>query len=174
MSHPRITTFEQSFATGYCDDLFIGLWSGAVTLEATAEWSRQYDNMAARHPTGFLVLVVIEEHTPIPDATCRKALAAVMDGLGSKVRAMSAVQEASGFLGSAVRSVLLALTNMTRGAFPRRVFGSCDEAARWLASQVDPRHASERAAAIVAAVVELRALVKTGREAASRDLRAAS
>ncbi len=174
MSQPRITALEPGFATGHWHDLFIGVWRGTPTLEAVAEWSRQYDHMAARHPIGFLSIVVIEAHTPIPDGATRKALTAVMDRLGSNVRAMAAVQEASGFVGATVRSVLLLLTNMSTGPYPRRIFGSCQDAARWLALHKNGQAAPMSAEQVVAAVASFRALLKVDNDRARPGMQIAS
>ena len=165
---PRITALEKTFATGCWNDLFIGVWRGPALVAAANEWGRQYEHMAMRHSTGFLAIGIVEPQTPIPDALTRKALAAAMDRAGGAIRAMAGVQEASGFAGATLRSILLALSNMSSSAYPRRMFGSCGEAALWLAPHFTT---AKRVTApeIVAAITQFRALLDPQRGYSTLD-----
>ena len=156
MSPPRITALEPSFVTGYWSNLFVGVWRGAPTVAAVNEWERQHKHMAARFPAGFLSIGIIEAQTPIPDAATRSALAESMSRIGPSLRAMAGVQEASGFTGAALRSVMLALSNLACGPYPRRIFGSSAEAAHWLAPHFDSRLAPIGASQILAVIEEFR------------------
>ncbi len=171
MSPPRITALEKTFATAHWNDLFIGIWRGPTSVVAANEWGRQYENMAARHPAGFVAIGIVEAQTPIPDGPTRKAISAAMDRAEGTIRAMAGVQEANGFTGAALRSILLALSNMSHGPYPRRMFGGCGEAAVWLAPQLDRRSTPVSAPQIMAAIEEFRVLLDPRRQTAKHEAR---
>jgi hypothetical protein len=137
MAELKITAVEPAFATGYCDELFIGTWRGPVSVTLVREWARQYDNMLARFPRGFVVFCLIEAQTPPPDAASRRAITEEIERLGSAIHAIASVAEANGFAGAAVRSVLLAMSNAASKRLDRRMFGSCDEASAWLSPYLE-------------------------------------
>ena len=155
----RITALEKTFVTGHWNNLFIGIWRGPASVVAANEWGRQYEHMEARYPAGFMSLGIVEAQTPIPDGPTRKALSAAMDRAGGAIRAMAGIQEASGFTGAAIRSILLALSNMSSGPFPRRMFGSCTEASSWLSSHFDSSVQPVTSEQLLTVVTEFRALV---------------
>ena len=159
MNPIRITAIEKTFVTGCWNNLFIGIWRGPASVVTANEWGRQYEHMAARHPAGFVSLSIVEMQTPIPDGPTRKALSAAMDRAGGALRAMAGIQEARGFTGAAIRSVLLALSNMSRGPFPRRMFGSCTEASFWLSSHFDSSVEPVTSEQLLMVVTEFRTLV---------------
>jgi hypothetical protein len=159
MTTTRITALEKTFVTGHWNHLFIGIWRGPASVVAANEWGRQYEHMAARYPAGFVSLGIVEAQTPIPDGPTRKALTAAMDRAGGGIRAMAGIQEASGFAGAAIRSILLALSNMSRSPFPRRMFGSCTEASFWLASHLDSSAGSVSAEDVLTIINDFRAQV---------------
>lgn len=157
MNPPRITVLEPAFVTGYRDDLFIGVWRGTVTLAGVNEWARQFEHMLARNPKGFVAISIVEATAPLPDAAVRKAVASTMDRTAG-VLAMAGVHEATGFTGAAIRSVLLSLSNMTSGPYPRRIFGAQAEMAKWLAPYLDQSSFPLNAKQIAALVEEFRAM----------------
>ena len=172
MIRPQITAIEDGFATGSWGNLFIGICHGPATPAAIREWTRQHEHMALRHPGGFLSMVIIESLAPIPDASDRQALSGAIDRVSGTLRALGGVLEAHGFVGATFRSVMLTLFNMRRAPFPRRMFGSCDEAARWLAPQFQGTSGPVTATQIIDAVHEFRELVKPGSVRFARDARA--
>jgi hypothetical protein len=163
MSPPRITALEPSFITGHWGDLFIGVWRRAATVADVNEWARQREHMAVRHPSGFVTIGIVEADTPVPDEPIRLALAAALSRHSSSIRATATVQEASGFAGSAFRSVMLSLNNSSKILYPHSVFGSVGEAAVWLAPSFERRSPAVSSAQIVAAVDEFRALIEPSR-----------
>ena len=64
MAEPQITAVGPAFATGYWNDLFLGIWRGAASVAVVQECSRHYQNMAVRSPSGFVALWLIEAQTP--------------------------------------------------------------------------------------------------------------
>lgn len=171
MIRPRITALEKTFATGCWSNLFIGIWRGPTSVEAANEWGRQYEHMAARHPTGFIAIGIVEAQTPIPDGKTRKAISAAMDLAGGTLRGMAGIQEASGFAGATIRSILLALSNMASGPYPRRMFSSCGEAATWLSPRSETLSAIVTPEEITAAIEEFRSLLEPRRGIARHNVR---
>lgn len=132
MAELQMTAIEPAFATGHWNELFIGVWRGAPTVPLVYEWTRQYDDMAARSPRGFAILCLIEAQTSPPSAAVRRTISDEIERIGAPIRAMATVAEAGGFAGAVIRSVVLALSNATSSRLDRRMFNSCGEASRWL------------------------------------------
>ncbi|MEP7124939.1 MAG: hypothetical protein ABJE95_28680 [Byssovorax sp.] len=132
MTEPQITALGPAFATGRWNALFLGVWRGAASVHVVQEWGRQYESMAARCPGGFAALWLIEAQAPPPDAEARRAFKQGSERLGSSIRGIATVAEASGFAGAAIRSVMTALSNATSKRLDRRMFSSCRDASVWL------------------------------------------
>ena len=152
MVTPRITTLEDSYATGNWNNLFLGVWRGPVTIDGARVWGREHERMAAAFPGGFASFVIVEKQVPIPDHPLRRALACGMDQAGTSIRGMAGVQEAQGFAGALFRSLQLALSSLASTPYPRKGFGSIPEAAAWIAPYLGaaPNHVSSQAVTEVA------------------------
>ena len=81
---------------------------------------------------GFAVLNFLAPG-PLPAAEVREVAAKVQHEDTADTLCHATVVEATGFSGSAFRSVLTGLNAFQRQSFPRKVFGSADEAIEWQA-----------------------------------------
>jgi hypothetical protein len=91
-----------------------------------------YQSMSRRYSNGFYVMVIVEDGVPLPDAKQRDSIADAEKRGSAKIKAIVGVQEASGFLGAAIRSVLLGMSLATRSPYRRHICANVMEAATWL------------------------------------------
>jgi hypothetical protein len=88
---------------------------------------------SAQSPAGLAVLNFLAPG-PLPSAEVRKIAAEVQEADHKGVLCHATVVEATGFAGSAMRSVLTGMRAFDRSPFPRKVFGDVDETLSWLAT----------------------------------------
>lgn len=84
----------------------------------------------AAGPVGFLVVVTADAPPPADEARAR--LRAAFDTFNASMAFGALVVERTGFVGASMRSVVNVLVLASRPTYPMKVFGSIDDAARWV------------------------------------------
>lgn len=159
MAAPRITTLEPTYATGNWNDLFIGVWRGAMTVNDVRVWGLEHQRMATAFPRGFASFVLVEKQVPLPEHEIRRALARGMDVAGSSVRAMAGIQEARGFAAAVFRSLQTALSSLATSSYPRKAFGTVPDAAAWIALYLGTTPTDVSGPAVTEAVETFREMI---------------
>lgn len=132
------TGIKDTLVTGYWGNLVIGVWRGEPTLEAIRFHSQCYNEAAKRTPKGMYVMIIVEDGVPLPNESCRKAISSVMENIERDVVAMVGVQEATGFRGAAIRSVITSLSMLSRVPYKTTTVATVREAARWVGGLMKP------------------------------------
>jgi hypothetical protein len=118
------------------------VWKRETTLEGVEALAQAYREQASRYPSGVYLLTIIEQGAPMPSTEEREAVAVFLRSGGGRTRMSAVVSEGSGFRAAAVRSVVTGLAMLVRLPYPHGVFGSLDQAAKWLGTStyndVDP------------------------------------
>ncbi len=130
---PQVTYATHDLAMGEWKNLFFGVWRAKPTVESAEMMRARYLALADRYPSGFFSFGLIEADVPNPDERARKAISAAMDAAEDRLLGATVVLEATGFGGAALRAALATMSMLTRSRFPRRFFGSVEDAAVWAA-----------------------------------------
>jgi hypothetical protein len=133
MTRPETRLVREDLAIMSYGKLLVGMWSGNPTLKSATEMAAHYRHMQAQFPEGFVACAIVEDGVPLPDDSVRKVIGDLMKTMDKHIVAMCAVQEATGFRGSAIRSVLTALVLISRPPYKNTTLKSVSEAAQWLA-----------------------------------------
>jgi hypothetical protein len=119
-------------------NLCVAVWMTDPSVEAVNAISDVYRDLYERYPDGFVVCVIVENAVPLPEEPVRKAISGAMKGVQSRVIGMCGVQEATGFRGAALRSVITALVMMSRVPYKTATVATVAEASNWLAPFLVP------------------------------------
>ena len=90
---------------------------------------------AVKQSPGGLAVVNFLAPGPLPSAEVRQVASEVQSADLSDVLCHATIVEATGFAGSAMRSVLTGMRVFEKSPFPRKVFGEVTEALTWSAQQ---------------------------------------
>jgi hypothetical protein len=143
MESPKVTVRLESLIVGYYRELMVVIWRQQPQALIVQELGDQYHQMVRRFPQGFCVLTIVEDGVPLPDSAARKAITDA-EARGMKcIRAIVGVQEASGFLGASIRSVLLGISLAMRVPYKHHISSNVLEAAGWLSQHLDRMDKSE-------------------------------
>ena len=115
---------------------------GSDVLQQQAGWIRQ---MKAEAPDGAAFLVVLRSDVPPPPEAARALIKRVFQEFSKVVVAGAMVVEGTGFLGSALRSILTMLSMAARPKYPLKVFSDVAEACEWLIQSMAPLRPCEPA-----------------------------
>lgn len=127
------STKDYLFATW--QHLILALWRGNTTVDAVREGQRIFDEHAKAWPDGILILTVVEDGAPMPDAPARDALGKLLQSGAGRTRKSAVVYEGDGFRAAAVRSVVTGISVFSKPPFPHKIFARVAEAAGFLASE---------------------------------------
>ena len=108
----------------------------------------------ATGPIGFFVVVRADAPPPVEEA--RATLKSAFQTFNASMAFGALTLETTGFVGASMRSVVNLLILATRPTFPLKVFGSVNDAARWLI-QTQPRAEETSLSDLVQIVESLRA-----------------
>lgn len=133
MSSPLTILTEGS---GYCFALWRNLYlldfCGTPTVEGIRATLSAKQAAVVKSPGGLAVLNFLAPG-PLLTAEARQIASEVQSADVKDVLCHGTVVEATGFAGSAMRSVLTAMRAFDKSPFPRKVFGDVGEAIRWQA-----------------------------------------
>lgn len=122
-----------------------------------AEGARQQEQVLVRHARGRSVvglLPYIEKGVKPPSAEVRTLLNATMNKLSPMLVGVAVTTEDDGFHAAIVRSVAIAVSNLSRTKAPSRSFGNIVEAAQWLRERMGASVEGEPPVAAFAQAVE--------------------
>ncbi len=127
-----------------------------------AEGAHQQEQALIRHAKGRSVVALLP-YVPVgvqaPSAEVRAILNATMNKLSPTLVGVAVTTEDAGFHAAIVRSVALAISNLSRTKAPSRSFGQVAEAAAWLRERMGPQAQDEPTVdEIVQAMDQLRRL----------------
>lgn len=110
------------------------IWRRETTARGVEALSAAYRDHASRYPSGVYLLTIIEPGAPMPAPAERESIAVFLRMCGGRTRMSAVVIEGSGFRAAAVRSVVTGMAMLVRLPYPHEIFGSLEQAARWLGS----------------------------------------
>lgn len=97
------------------------------------------ESLEGRYPGKLVLLSTVAEGAPLPGPEARAALAEAMRAGGNRVQRSALHFEGNGFRAAAVRGVTTGLILVARQPYPHQVFKSLEEAAAWVAPEIDTR-----------------------------------
>jgi hypothetical protein len=135
------------------------VWKRDTTAEGVEALAQTYREHAARYPSGVYLLTIVERDAPMPPTEQREAVAVFLRSGSGRTRMSAVVIEGTGFRAAAVRSVVTGLAMLVRLPYPHEIFGSLEQAAKWLGTtphnDVDPDYT-------VSAVADARRKAESG------------
>src|SRR5688572_5603271 len=143
-------------------NMVVGVWYEKPTMESVASLAAVYRAMADKYPTGLVVCIIVEDGITLPDQAARKAIADAMKSVEHSVSAMCGTQEATGFLGAAIRSVILGMVLMSRVPYKTGTVATVKQGADWLAPFVIPESSPQQ---IASTIHEFRTKLNKGKTA---------
>lgn len=133
-SQERVMSYSGSHTFAATGDILLFFWRGEVTTASVAATRACQVEMGAAWPRGVRILAVIAPGTRLPPADVRHQAALLDRELQNYVRAHATVLAGGGRWMAGARALLGAFFALTRTVYPRRVFGTAEEALRWLDS----------------------------------------
>jgi hypothetical protein len=97
--------------------------------QALAKKTALVSHLAAQHPEGVVLFVVITQGNPIPDSNTRKELESFYATWAKTWRAVVFVAEGNDLWSVTARSVMTALRLVQHRPYPTRIFSETSEAA---------------------------------------------
>jgi hypothetical protein len=132
----ELTYVASDMAVGVFGPVLITYVRGSLDLAYLAAADRTGRALAARHPAGIASLTLVPSAMPIPEGRVRQQASRSTKESDQWVTAGATVIAGEGFIASAKRSVLVAMTIFSGGP-PRRVFAEPQPAIDWLAVRLD-------------------------------------
>ncbi len=114
-------------------------WRAPVSMEGLDACDEASFDLAERYAK-VMVLNVIQYGLEIPPSEVRKRATAVLAKTADHVAAVATVLPGEGFWASAARAAVATMTLLSRARHPHKVFGTTDEAARFVHPHVLPEH----------------------------------
>jgi hypothetical protein len=128
-----LTRVDAEHASYYWKNVLISFWTGASTPSGLAVHEQGLKPLYARYPQGLSsISFVVRGSYAMPNPEVRNELARLVREYAPLTAAAAIVVDGQGFLASAVRGVVTALTLVSPGATKLNVFNSAREVADWL------------------------------------------
>lgn len=131
MTESTISVQDEAFALAAVGRVLLVLWRGAPTTARLELLAGMTERMIAAHPDGFFELQVIEPSSPPPDSKVRQGSAAVLRRMGGVARGIAFVVEGDSVRSGIVRTILRALSLLSRSAVPQRFYAELPRALEW-------------------------------------------
>jgi hypothetical protein len=130
-----VQTFGSADASVYTfgSELVVVTVNQATTVDMLRASVAAGRKLSARRGAPVGALTIIETGITVPDAELRKELTRTVEVSRAYTACAAQVLRGHGFWLSAVRSLLTAITLLSPGDLPRRVFEETPPAARWMA-----------------------------------------
>lgn len=129
-----MTTLDRDHIVGSWRDVHFVFWHGETRMPAVHALREDLARMAASHPGGLAVFVLIAERVTLPPGDARSELARMLREHAPTIRASCVAVEGSGFRAAAIRSVLAGISFVVRPGYPHRVTDSISAGVDWVAS----------------------------------------
>jgi hypothetical protein len=126
-----IVRCTRDYALATWGSVFIVIWRKNTTAVGVQDLRTQCKKFGTAHPEGVLLLTIIHDGAPAPEAAERSALAEFLKS-ADHIRASAVVMEGTSFRAAFVRGVVTGLTMLAHQPFPHQVC-SMDAAARLFA-----------------------------------------
>jgi hypothetical protein len=142
-SRAAVLTYSTPDALVMTWDRCVGVvWKRETTAEGVEVLQETYREQATRYPSGVYLLTIIEKGAPMPSTEQREEVAVFLRSGSGRTRMSAVVIEGTGFRAAAVRSVVTGLAMLVRLPYPHEIFGTLEQAAKWLGTtpynDVDP------------------------------------
>jgi hypothetical protein len=132
----RVLRREASHAVATVGRTLVVLWQTETSAHAVAELATSLAQFAKE--VGRLgLLQVIGDRAVVPDTAARTALATLLKANESRLVASAVVFEGAGFRASAIRSIVIGISMLSRPKYPHTVFASTTAGVAWLSRQLD-------------------------------------
>ena len=131
----EIQTSTKDYLYATWQHLMIVVWRGLTTVDGVREGQRVFDALTKKWPDGVLLLTIVEDGAPMPDASARDALGRLLKSGVGKTKKSAVVYEGDGFRAAAVRSVVTGLSVFSKLPFPHKIFAKVSDAAGFLATE---------------------------------------
>jgi len=143
------------------------IWRRDATRAGVEDAFRLYTELSRTHPNGLGWLILVQRTSNPPEGEVRKLLGDVMRRTVA-IKAFASVHEGHGFQAASFRAVSTGFTVSTRMSYPRRIFATSEEAARWLAIELAQRNAGPVTAdQILSALGDIRSQIQLPPSSAS-------
>jgi len=152
---------EAAHGIAFVGRTLVVLWQTETRAAAVVELATLLAGRAAEFGSVGLLQVIGDRATP-PDSTVRAALASMLKDNEQRIVASAVVFEGAGFRASAVRSVVIGISMLSRPKCPHMVFASSKAGIEWL-SGYEPlggKSPGQAAASMQLAIDRLRALAQ--------------
>lgn len=116
----RIYRCCRDYALASWGDVFFVIWRENTTTAGVADLHSQCEKFASRRPRGILLLTLIHDGAPPPQAAERGKLAAFLRS-ANYIRGSAVIMEGTSFRAAFVRGVVTGLTMLARQPFPHQV-----------------------------------------------------
>src|SRR5581483_7108810 len=94
-----VSTKDYLFATW--QHLMLAVWRGHTTMDGVREGQRVFHEHIKNHPGGVLLLTVVEDGAPMPDADARNELGKLLQSGAGHTKKSAVVYEGEGFRAAA-------------------------------------------------------------------------
>lgn len=135
MNSATIQSFSKDYLFATWQHLVLAVFRGETTVQGVREGQRVFDEHAKNWPGGVLILTVVEEGAPMPDAAARNELGRMLKSGAGRTKKSAVVYEGDGFRAAAVRSVVTGISVFSKPPFPHKIFARVADAAGFLASE---------------------------------------
>lgn len=110
-------------------NVYAVVYRESPTLAHMDPIERETKALAARHPEGIAMCVIIEPGCGAPDAPVRQKSAAVLDGLGKSLLGAATVPEGEGIWAASMRSLLVGVALVVPSGYPQEICRTPEETA---------------------------------------------
>lgn len=168
---PEIRVLCDDYCVAACGNIGILIWRKQTTRAGIEDGFRLYTELSSSHREGVGWMVIVQRTSTPPDEEIRKLLSDAMRRT-TGVRAFASVNEGHGFQAAAFRAVSTGFTVSTRMPYPRKLFTSSDDAARWLVMELTQRGMTQvRTEQLLTVLGNLREQMQSGASASIRPPR---
>ncbi len=128
----RIIHKGADLVMGQVAETCVSIWRNQPSARTFGVQRSELTRVVRQSPGRAAFVCVIEPSCGPMDDTLRKATAEMMAELGGNLRAVAGIIEATGFMASITRSILVGIQLLTRAPAPTKYFRTVEEAALWL------------------------------------------
>jgi hypothetical protein len=137
MTELELDGHDEGVAMTIVGRTMVVIWRGAPTAPRMRMLTKVTERMLSECPDGFYQLQVIEAGSTPPASEERKASAALLERMRGTARGIAFVIEGDGARSAIVRTILRAMSVISRGGVPKYFFAHVHEALSWLGPVMD-------------------------------------
>jgi hypothetical protein len=129
----KIENSTKDYLLATWQHVFLALFRGETSVDAVRDAQRVFDQHMTANPEGVLLLTIVEQGAPMPEASARNEIGKLLRSGAGRTKKSAVVYEGDGFRAAAVRSVVTGLAVFSKPPYPHKIFGKVSEAAGFLA-----------------------------------------